>query len=91
MTLAGQVGVVGPHHDRQGRRSRRRRPGFPNSVDAWLVHLRDIRRSSNRDWLKSSAVFRKLPELRKAIADLDARLAELEARLEVTGPALSMP
>ena len=27
-------------------------------------------------------MFRKLPELRKAIADLEARLAELEARLK---------
>ena len=30
----------------------------------------------NRDWLKSSAVFRRLPELKKAVADLQRRLAE---------------
>ena len=35
----------------------------------------------NRDWLKSSAVFRRLPELRK-IAALAARLAALESRLK---------
>ena len=32
----------------------------------------------NRDWLKASAIFRKLPELRKTIAELEARLAALE-------------
>ena len=36
----------------------------------------------NRDWLKASAIFRKLPELRKTIGDLEARIAELEAKLE---------
>ena len=35
----------------------------------------------NRDWLKSSAVFRRLPEMKKALADLEKRLAGLEATL----------
>jgi UDP-3-O-[3-hydroxymyristoyl] glucosamine N-acyltransferase len=35
----------------------------------------------NREWLKSSAVFRRLPEMKKALAALERRLAELEARL----------
>jgi hypothetical protein len=36
----------------------------------------------NREWLKSSAIFRKLPELRKKIADLEQRVVELEAELD---------
>jgi UDP-3-O-[3-hydroxymyristoyl] glucosamine N-acyltransferase len=35
----------------------------------------------NREWLKSSAVFRRLPALKKAVSDLERRLADLEARL----------
>ena len=34
---------------------------------------------ANREWLKSSAVFRKLPELRKLVADLERRIEQLEA------------
>ncbi|MGH9308469.1 MAG: UDP-3-O-(3-hydroxymyristoyl)glucosamine N-acyltransferase, partial [Vicinamibacterales bacterium] len=36
----------------------------------------------NREWLKSSAIFRKLPVLRKKIADLEQRIVDLEARLK---------
>jgi UDP-3-O-[3-hydroxymyristoyl] glucosamine N-acyltransferase len=32
----------------------------------------------NRDWLKSSAIFRRLPELKKTVSDLERRIAELE-------------
>jgi UDP-3-O-[3-hydroxymyristoyl] glucosamine N-acyltransferase len=35
----------------------------------------------NREWLKSSVIFRKLPELRKRLADLEKRILELEAAL----------
>jgi UDP-3-O-[3-hydroxymyristoyl] glucosamine N-acyltransferase len=35
----------------------------------------------NRDWVKSSAVFRQLPELKKRVADLEQRLRELEEKL----------
>ena len=34
----------------------------------------------NREWLKSSVIFRKLPELRRKIADLEQRILELEGR-----------
>ena len=34
----------------------------------------------NRDWLKSSAVFKKLPEMRKTLAELERRIAQLEGR-----------
>lgn len=80
VTLAGQVGVSG--HITIGKGAiATAQTGIPNSVEpgAFISGYPAI---SNRDWLKSSAVFRKLPELRKAIADLDARLAALETRLK---------
>jgi UDP-3-O-[3-hydroxymyristoyl] glucosamine N-acyltransferase len=55
--------------------------GIPNSVERGSF-ISGYPAINNRDWLKSSAVFRKLPELRKSIADLEARLAALEARLK---------
>ena len=36
----------------------------------------------NRDWLKASAVFRRLPELRKSLTDLQQRLEALERRVK---------
>ena len=36
----------------------------------------------NRDWLKSSAIFRRLPELKKAVTALQRRLDDLEQRLK---------
>jgi UDP-3-O-[3-hydroxymyristoyl] glucosamine N-acyltransferase len=80
VTLAGQVGVSG--HITIGKGTiATAQTGIPNSVDAGSF-ISGYPAISNRDWLKSSAVFRKLPELRKAIADLDARLAQVEARLK---------
>jgi UDP-3-O-[3-hydroxymyristoyl] glucosamine N-acyltransferase len=35
----------------------------------------------NRDWLKSSAIFRQLPALRKRLAELEQRIADLEEKL----------
>jgi UDP-3-O-[3-hydroxymyristoyl] glucosamine N-acyltransferase len=37
----------------------------------------------NREWLKSSVIFRRLPALRKKLADLEQRVVELEATLKV--------
>jgi UDP-3-O-[3-hydroxymyristoyl] glucosamine N-acyltransferase len=34
----------------------------------------------NRDWLKSSAVFARLPDLQKRVRDLERRLRELEEK-----------
>jgi len=80
VTLAGQVGVSG--HITIGKGTiATAQTGIPNSVEPGSF-LSGYPAITNRDWLKSSAVFRKLPELRKAIADLDARLAEVEARLK---------
>ena len=39
----------------------------------------------NRDWLKASAIFRSLPELRKQVNELQRRLAALEAAASPPG------
>ena len=78
VTLAGQVGVAG--HLTVGRGSiATAQTGIPNSLDPGSF-VSGYPAISNRDWLKASAIFRKLPELRKTIADLEQRLAELEKK-----------
>jgi UDP-3-O-[3-hydroxymyristoyl] glucosamine N-acyltransferase len=80
VTLAGQVGVSG--HITVGKGViATAQTGIPNSVEPGSF-ISGYPAIDNRDWLKSSAVFRKLPELRKTIADLDARLQQLESRLK---------
>ena len=76
VVLAGQVGVAG--HLRIGKGvNATAQTGIPNSVEpgAFVSGYPAIR---NRDWLKSSAVFRRLPALKKRVVELEARLAELE-------------
>jgi UDP-3-O-[3-hydroxymyristoyl] glucosamine N-acyltransferase len=78
VTLAGQVGVAG--HITIGKGTvATAQTGIPNSVDPGSF-ISGYPAIDNRDWLKASAVFRKLPELRKAIAALEKRVAELESR-----------
>ena len=77
VTLAGQVGVAGHLTIGKGVIATAQ-TGIPNSVEAGAF-ISGYPAIPNRDWLKSSAVFRKLPELRKLIADLERRVAELEA------------
>jgi UDP-3-O-[3-hydroxymyristoyl] glucosamine N-acyltransferase len=80
VTLAGQVGVSG--HITIGKGTiATAQTGIPNSVEPGSF-ISGYPAIANRDWLKSSAIFRKLPELRKAIADLAARLERLESRLK---------
>jgi UDP-3-O-[3-hydroxymyristoyl] glucosamine N-acyltransferase len=76
VTLAGQVGVSGHITIGKGVMATAQ-TGIPNSVEpgAFISGYPAI---PNRDWLKASAVFRKLPELRKDLADLQRRLARLE-------------
>lgn len=80
VTLAGQVGVAG-HLTIGSGVVATAQSGIPNSVDAGSF-ISGYPAIDNRDWLKSSAVFRRLPELKKAVAGLQRRLDELEARLK---------
>ena len=76
VTLAGQVGVAG--HITVGKGVvATAQTGIPNSVEpgAFISGYPAI---SNRDWLRASAIFRKLPELKKLVADLERRIKELE-------------
>jgi UDP-3-O-[3-hydroxymyristoyl] glucosamine N-acyltransferase len=79
VVLAGQVGVAG--HLTIGRGAKATaQTGIPNSVDPGRL-VSGYPAIENRDWLKSSVVFKKLPELRRTVTDLQQRVAELEARL----------
>ena len=85
VTLAGQVGVAGHLTIGKGVIATAQ-TGIPNSVDAGQF-ISGYPAIPNRDWLKSSAIFRRLPELRKLIAQMEARILELEARLAGAEPA----
>ena len=76
VTLAGQVGVAG--HLTVGKGTiATAQTGIPNSIEPGSF-VSGYPAIPNRDWLKSSAVFRKLPELRRLLGDLERRIAELE-------------
>ncbi len=79
VVLAGQVGVAG--HLRLGRGMKATaQTGIPNSVaEGELVS--GYPAIGNREWLKSSAVFRQLPTLKKRVAALEQRIVELEEKL----------
>ena len=75
--LAGQVGVAGHLHLGKGTKATAQ-TGIPNSLpDGSFVS--GYPAIDNREWLKSSAVFRRLPEMKKALASVEKRLARLEA------------
>lgn len=79
VTLAGQVGVAG--HVTIGKGTvATAQTGIPNSLAPGSL-VSGYPAIPNRDWLKASAIFRKLPELRKTIHGLEQRIAELEAKL----------
>jgi UDP-3-O-[3-hydroxymyristoyl] glucosamine N-acyltransferase len=79
VTLAGQVGVAG--HLTLGKGViATAQSGIPNSVPAGAF-ISGYPAIDNRDWLKASAVFRRLPELRKILSELQRRLEALERRL----------
>jgi UDP-3-O-[3-hydroxymyristoyl] glucosamine N-acyltransferase len=68
VTLAGQVGVAG--HITLGKGVvATAQTGIPNSVDAGAL-VSGYPAIPNREWLKASAVFRRLPELKKRVAEL---------------------
>ena len=76
VTLAGQVGVSG--HITIGKGTiATAQTGIPNSVEPGSF-ISGYPAIPNRHWLKASAVFRKLPELRKALFELERRVSKLE-------------
>jgi UDP-3-O-[3-hydroxymyristoyl] glucosamine N-acyltransferase len=76
VTLAGQVGVAGHITIGKGVVATAQ-TGIPNSVEAGAF-ISGYPAISNRDWLRASAVFRKLPQLKKLVADLERRIRGLE-------------
>jgi UDP-3-O-[3-hydroxymyristoyl] glucosamine N-acyltransferase len=80
VTLAGQVGVAGHLTLGKGMVATAQ-TGIPNSVEPGAL-VSGYPAIPNRDWLKASAVFRKLPELRRTIGELERRIAELEKKLQ---------
>jgi UDP-3-O-[3-hydroxymyristoyl] glucosamine N-acyltransferase len=78
--LGGQVGVGG--HITIGKYAAAvGQSGITNSIPdrAFVSGYPAI---DNKEWLKSSAVFRRLPAMRRKIAELEQRILDLEARLE---------
>ncbi len=79
VTLAGQVGVAG-HLTLGTGVIATAQSGIPNSVEAGAF-ISGYPAIDNRDWLKASAVFRRLPELKKLVGELQKRLDEIDRRL----------
>ena len=86
VVLGGQVGVAGHLTIGEGAKATAQ-TGIPNSIAAGAF-VSGYPAIDNRDWLKASAVFRRLPELRRAVSDLSRRLEAIERRDgEPTGSA----
>ena len=83
VVLGGQVGVAGHIEIGNGARATGQ-SGITNTLepDAFVSGCPAI---PNREWRKSSAHFRRLPEMRRTLTDLERRVAELERRLEEAG------
>lgn len=84
VVLAGQVGVAGHVDVGDGARATAQ-TGIPNDVPA-RAFVSGYPAIDNRDWLKASAVFRRLPELKRRVSELSERLAAIEAALARTAP-----
>jgi UDP-3-O-[3-hydroxymyristoyl] glucosamine N-acyltransferase len=82
VTLAGQVGVAG-HLTIGAGTVATAQTGIPNSLEPGSF-VSGYPAIDNREWLKASAIFRRLPELKKTIARLEERIAELESHLHAT-------
>ena len=79
VVFGGQVGVAG--HVSVGKGvSAVGQSGITNSVPPGTF-VSGYPAIENREWLKASVVFRKLPALRKKIADLGQRVLDLETKL----------
>jgi UDP-3-O-[3-hydroxymyristoyl] glucosamine N-acyltransferase len=76
VTLAGQVGVAG-HLEIGDGVIATAQTGIPASVEAGRV-VSGYPAIDNRAWLKSSAVFARLPELQKRVRELEREIEELK-------------
>jgi UDP-3-O-[3-hydroxymyristoyl] glucosamine N-acyltransferase len=79
VVLAGQVGVAG-HLEIGARVTATAQTGIPNSIEPGEL-VSGYPAIPNRDWLRASAIFRRLPSLKKAVGHIESRLAALEGRL----------
>ena len=79
VTLAGQVGVAG-HTTIGDHVVATAQTGIPNDVEP-RSFVSGYPAIPNREWLKASALVRRLPELRRQVIALGERLAVIEARL----------
>jgi UDP-3-O-[3-hydroxymyristoyl] glucosamine N-acyltransferase len=78
VVFGGQVGVAG--HLTIGDRAKAvGQTGITNSVDA-DAFVSGYPAIDNGEWRRSSVVFRKLPEMRKQLRDLEERLKKLEGK-----------
>jgi len=84
VTLAGQVGIAG-HLTIGDNVMVGAKSGVPNSLAANAGYS-GIPALPHREWLKSMAVVPRLPELKKTVAALEKRIAELEAKLTPDHP-----
>ena len=79
VTLAGQVGIAG-HLSIGDNVMVGAQSGVPNSLAANAGYS-GYPALPHREWLKAMAVVPRLPELKKTVASLEKRLAELETQL----------
>jgi UDP-3-O-[3-hydroxymyristoyl] glucosamine N-acyltransferase len=79
VVLAGQVGVANHVHLGKGVVATAQ-TGIPNSVEAGSF-ISGYPAIPNRDWLRSAAVYRNLPELKKLVGELERKVTELEKKL----------
>jgi UDP-3-O-[3-hydroxymyristoyl] glucosamine N-acyltransferase len=75
VTLAGQVGVAG-HLEIGDGAVATAQTGIPSSVEAGAI-VSGYPAIENRAWLKSSAVFAKLPELQRRLRELERKVESL--------------
>jgi UDP-3-O-[3-hydroxymyristoyl] glucosamine N-acyltransferase len=79
VVMGGQVGVAGHITVAKGTMATGQ-TGITNSTDPGEL-LSGTPGIPNREWLKASALFRRLPELKRLVTELERRVAELEGEL----------
>jgi UDP-3-O-[3-hydroxymyristoyl] glucosamine N-acyltransferase len=84
VVLAGQVGVVG-HLTIGDGAIVTAQSGIPGDLEPGSV-VSGSPAFANRDWLKATAVFAKLPELQRRVRELERKLQQLEASAPSAAP-----